>query len=294
MPIRHKAGISAASGPNSNLGGPIVLVDADNTLWDTDGVFARAQLALFSAVEGATGRSSPDENRLEYVRGFDQAIAERHHLGLRYPPRLLVNAIALALRGLSRSEAIRRAWNDGSQSGLLVDVVSQIERTFLKMIAEQPDLLPGVLDGLRDLVSIGATTVVLTEGSRKRVLRTIEHNGLSKYIDRVFEAPKTARMFERVRSLAKGNQTIYMIGDQFTRDIQPANEAGIRTIYIPGAFQPKWEAQSEGVHTLRAPKFDAAVSLILRAEGAHYTQKGDPEDELLSGPEWNLDVNDRC
>ncbi|NKC23436.1 hypothetical protein HED50_22875 [Ochrobactrum oryzae] len=38
---------------------------------------------------------------MEYVRGFDQAIAERHHLGLRYPPRLLVNAIALALRGLS-------------------------------------------------------------------------------------------------------------------------------------------------------------------------------------------------
>ncbi len=58
MSIRHKAGISAASGPNSNLGGPIVLVDADNTLWDTDGVFARAQLALSQAVEGATGRSS--------------------------------------------------------------------------------------------------------------------------------------------------------------------------------------------------------------------------------------------
>ncbi|WP_376711310.1 HAD family hydrolase [Pseudochrobactrum lubricantis] len=262
MSIRYKAVSLTASRPNSGIGGPIVLVDADNTLWVTDGVFARAQLALLSAVEDATGTSSPDENRLGYVRGFDQAIAEQHHLGLRYPPRLLVNAIALALRGLSRSEAIRRAWYDGSQSGLLVDVVSQIERTFLNMITVQPDILHGVLIGLRDLVSMDATTLVLTEGNRKRVLLTIEHHGLSKYIDRVFEAPKTVRLFKRLKNLTRSNQSIYMIGDQLRRDIEPAHLAGLQTVYIPGKFRPSWETDTTISTDLCAGAFDIAIAHI--------------------------------
>ncbi len=251
---------------DSSLAGPLVLVDADNTLWDTDGVFARAQLALLLAVENTVGRQVPMESRLDYVRSFDQALAEQHHLGLRYPPRLLIQAIALALQGLSQHEAVRRAWRDGSQSRLASETISQIERTFFDMIASQPDLLPGVLAGLRDLAVTGATTVVLTEGSRKRVMRTIEHHDLSGYIDRVFEAPKTARMFERVRGLAGNGQTVYMIGDQLTRDIRPASEAGLKTIYVPGAFQPKWELQAGNVAAFQAATFDAAASLLIQAE----------------------------
>lgn len=251
---------------DSGLAGPLVFVDADNTLWDTDGVFARAQLSLLSAVEDATAKLGPAEGRLAYVRSFDQAIAEHHHLGLRYPPRLLVQAIALALQGLSRQEAIRRAWSDGSKSGLTPEAVLQIERTFFDMVAAQPDLLEGVHAGLQNLALAGATTVVLTEGSRKRVTRTIEQHGLDVYIERVFEAPKTSRMFERVKGLARGGQTIYMIGDQFTRDIRPASEAGLKTIYVPGAFQPKWEIEAAEASTITAPTFDAAVSLLVRAE----------------------------
>jgi len=266
MSPRQQSVSPAAPRLDNSQAGPLVFVDADNTLWDTDGLFARAQLALLLAVEEASKKLGPVEGRLVYVRSFDQAIAEHHHLGLRYPPRLLVNAIALSLQGFSQEEAIRRAWSDGSKSGLATDAVVQIEQTFFDMIAARPDLLEGVHAGLQNLKLAGATTVVLTEGSRKRVTRTIEQHGLDVYINRVFEAPKTSRMFERVKGLAKGGQTIYMIGDQFTRDIQPANEAGLKTIYIPGAFQPKWEVEAENAATFRAQTLDAAVSLLLRAE----------------------------
>ncbi|PWE53646.1 hypothetical protein DEM27_24155 [Metarhizobium album] len=249
-----------------SLAGPLVLVDADNTLWDTDGVFARAQLSLLLAVENAVGRHSQAESRLDYVRSFDQALAEQHHLGLRYPPRLLIQALAFALQDVPQQEAVRRAWSDGTQSGVASETVSQIERAFFDMIAAHPSLLPGVVTGLRDLSVAGATTVVLTEGSRKRVMRTIDHHGLGGFIDRIFEAPKTLRMFERVKSLAGSGQTIYMIGDQLTRDIRPASEAGLKTIYIPGAFQPKWEQQAGNVATFQAETFDAASSFLLRAE----------------------------
>ena len=39
-----------------------------------------------------------------------------------------------------------------------------------------------------------------------------------------------------------------MVGDQLERDIRPAKEAGLRTIYFPGGFKPKWEASSNNVH----------------------------------------------
>ncbi|NEI59440.1 HAD hydrolase-like protein [Rhizobium leguminosarum] len=265
----------------------LVLVDADNTLWDTDGVFAQAQLSLLSSVENALRKGGPSAGQLEYVRSFDQALAEQHHLGLRYPPRLLIDALAFGLQGSPQQDAVRRAWNDGFQSGLDRETVSQIERAFFDKIAVYPSLLNGVPEGLLDLASSGATTVVLTEGSRKRVMRTIEHHRLGKFIDRVFEAPKTVRMFERVKHLARDGQSIYMIGDQLTRDIRPANEAGLKTIYVPGAFQPKWEAEVGTVATFEAATLDAAVSLLLQSEG------GTRSPQLASGKPGYLRVQNR-
>nr|WP_165933098.1 HAD hydrolase-like protein [Rhizobium sp. BK068] len=174
--------------------------------------------------------------------------------------------MALGLRGIDFQEAVRRAWSNGAASGLDRAVVASIESEFFANIAKQPKLLVGVVKGLRNLASIGATSVVLTEGSRKRVMRTIESHQLGEFVDRIFEAPKTTRMFERVRKLATVGQSIYVIGDQLTRDIRPANEAGVKTIYIPSGFQPKWEFEAGTLPTLQAPSFDAAVTLLIHSE----------------------------
>ena len=74
-----------------------IFIDADNTLWDTDGVFADAQLALLNELEDRLGVQFPEPDRLAFVRAIDQGLAERHHEGLRYPPRFLIKALALAL-----------------------------------------------------------------------------------------------------------------------------------------------------------------------------------------------------
>ena len=54
-----------------------VVVDADNTLWDTNAVYANAQLALLSAVEEHVGVNAAGD-RLTYLRNIDQALAQRH------------------------------------------------------------------------------------------------------------------------------------------------------------------------------------------------------------------------
>ncbi|NYT32068.1 HAD family hydrolase [Rhizobium sp. WYCCWR 11128] len=223
-------------------------------------------MGLLDALEHAANLAGPKADRLEFVRDFDQELAQRHHLGLRYPTRLLIDALTLGLRGVGSQQAVRRAWSNGADSGLDRALVAKMESDFFANIAKQPKLLVGVVKGLRDLASIGATSVVFTEGSRKRVMRTIESHQLGGFVDRVFEAPKTVRMFERVKKLATVNQSIYVIGDQLTRDIRPANEAGVKTIYIPGGFQPKWEFEAGTLPTFQAPSFDAAVTFLLHSE----------------------------
>lgn len=74
----------------SKTSAPVVFVDADNTLWDADGVYAHAQLRLLKGVEDACDRVAAGANKLDFVREIDQAIAARHHRGLRYPCRLLI------------------------------------------------------------------------------------------------------------------------------------------------------------------------------------------------------------
>ncbi|CDZ54373.1 HAD family hydrolase [Neorhizobium galegae] len=278
MSPRQQTASLAEPRPDTGRAGPLVLIDADNTLWDTDGVFAEAQLGLLDAVEHAANLAGPKIDRLQFVREFDQELAQRHHLGLRYPTRLLIDALTLGLQGVGSQEAVRRAWSNGADSGLDRALVAKMESDFFVNIAIQPKLLAGVVKGLRDLASIGATSVVFTEGSRKRVVRTIESHQLGEFIDRVFEAPKTVRMFDRVKKLARKGQSIYVIGDQLTRDIRPANEAGVKTIYVPGGFQPKWELEADSLPTFQARSFDGAVSFLLHAEHAPHAANGPAED----------------
>lgn len=85
----------------------VILADADNTLWDTDAVFAEAQLRLLEAVERTTGLSAPSgtDDRLAWVRRYDQAIATIHHRRFGYPPPLPVRALAMGLAGAPPADA---------------------------------------------------------------------------------------------------------------------------------------------------------------------------------------------
>jgi putative hydrolase of the HAD superfamily len=240
-------------------------VDADNTLWDTDGVFARAQLNMLRSVEAATAVETSVSDRLALIRHVDQALAERHHLGLRYPPRLLASALARVLSGEEPEAAAKTVWKGGAGSEFLsLDQLSKIEEAFITDTRRLPDLLPGVRDGLARLHASGALIVIVTEGARSRVMRAANEHNLAALFDRIVEGPKTVRLFERVQKLGRSSQPVFMIGDQMKKDIVPASAAGLMTIYVPGRFQPRWEsAEAVNGPTFRASRFDDAVDFIL-------------------------------
>nr|WP_225168225.1 HAD family hydrolase [Ensifer sp. IC4062] len=242
---------------------PVVCLDADNTLWDTDGVFAAAQLRLLANVITATGIDMAGEDRLAYVREIDQELASRHHLGLRYPARLLIAALCHRLIGDDPALAARKTWKDPSTIPLAKEVAEAIEKQYLSDLSVTPRLLPGVHTGLERLHHADAILVLVTEGGRDRVGKLLRANKIARYINRVIDAPKRKELFVRLRRLFGSNGSVYMIGDQITRDIQPAAEAGLRTIHIPGKFRPIWETGAAAPTMQEVSTFEDAANAVL-------------------------------
>jgi putative hydrolase of the HAD superfamily len=155
-----------------------VFVDADNTLWDTDSVFADAQQNMLKRVEAATNAATDADDRLAYIRAVDQAIAERHHARLRYPPKLLVRGLEAALAGLPTERAARAAWRNSTPNRLPDDRVGEIEQAFFVDLSRVPKLRLGVLEGLEALRTANCLVLVVTEGLRAKVENTAKLLGL--------------------------------------------------------------------------------------------------------------------
>ncbi|MEQ8503877.1 MAG: HAD family hydrolase [Rhodospirillales bacterium] len=219
----------------------VVFTDADNTLWDTNKVFAGAQLGLLEEIETNLNLHGPDHDRLEFVRKFDQEIAAKHHAGLRYPPRILCQTLALGLEGLSPKEAFQKIWSSGNLDHRLSDaLIQKIEAAYFRRIGEKPGLCTGVREGLKWLTDRHAPALVVTEGPKKKVRDLISHYDLDAFVNRVIEGRKEPALYKRILRLIKKPAKAIMVGDQLDRDILPAQRAGLVGVYLPGGFNPAW------------------------------------------------------
>jgi putative hydrolase of the HAD superfamily len=254
-----------------------VFVDADNTLWDTDGVFAAAQLGLLAQVEETTHTTLDVADRLAYVRAIDQEIAERHHAGLRYPPKLLISATAAALGGEQPLRAARLALTGSLMSPISGEALAAIEQRYFADLGSPPALRPGVADGLLALEHAQCVVLIVTEGARAKIARNTSRLGLDGHFTRIVEGPKRADLYRRVLRLSGTPGRAFMVGDQLDRDIAPAKVAGLETIYFPGGFQPRWTPAIDQVRPDHiVVSFAEAAGIILQAgdRGASTTSSG--------------------
>lgn len=239
----------------------VVLTDADNTLWDTDAVFANAQLGILRAIEDELGVPCRAQDRLAFVRMYDQALAAKHHLHFRYPPLLLSFAIAIGLGGTRADEAAGLAIGGSERARILsIPAAERIVADYRLTLNEAPSLLPGVRDGLARAAAAGLDVYVLTEGRIEKQRETIAHHGLTGSFTGVFEVTKNTQQFERMnRRFAPAR--IVMVGDQPDRDITPAVQAGCLAVLIPSKFRPGWyESQNRVAASFVATDFAEAIS----------------------------------
>jgi len=230
----------------------LVVTDADNTLWDTDALYAKAQLGLLESVAGELGVNTLPENPLAFIRTVDQELASQHHLHLRYPPDLLVHAIGMVLEGELAPSAVKAVLKSSKRLSHIVDAEVYAERFINTIIHEVAELRDGVYDGLIRLKEINAKVVVATEGKKSRCDKFLCKHGLDTYTDSVVEARKNISLYKRLMRLDGASaSSSFMIGDQLDRDIQMSKEAGFTTIYFPAGFKPGWMPSEESV----APDF---------------------------------------
>jgi len=240
---------------------PVVLVDADNTLWDTDAVFREAQLLVLSRVEMAAGKTCAAVDRLGFVRSYDQALAEKHHLHLRYPAQLLIRSVEAGLAGITPEIASRDAIAGRPLSIIPLDqtVVDAILSDYMNALARTPQLLNGVAEGVRAAKTAGLRLFVMTEGRIEKQKRILELHGLLGSFEGVWEMTKERSQFDRMVSRFAGSRVI-VVGDQLDRDIVPAKAAGCSTVLVPSRFVPAWQStNTQGVADHIAADFIDAV-----------------------------------
>ena len=222
-----------------------LFTDADNTLWETDAVYTKAQLNLLKDVENSIGKQGPTEDRLEFLRDLDQRLAAKHHLNLSYPVKYLVRALALSIAGEGLSASVNKSLS-GEVSGIKRSIAKSIENRFFDAIINTiPELRPGVASTLKQLHEYNIPIVVVTEGKPDRCQKLLTDHKINEVVSSIVYGSKNVSLYKRL--MAKNtSQVKFMIGDQLDRDIEPAQKAGFKTIYYPGGFWPKW-LPAEGV-----------------------------------------------
>ncbi len=245
----------------------LFLTDADNTLWDTDGVFRHAQLRLLSDVKKQIpGAVNSEEHELAFLRCYDQAIAERHHSGLKYPPDLLVRALTIGLSGATADKAATKVIAKPSSFEMIPeDQIDLIVATYSSNLKCPPKLRDGVLKGLNRLQDLNIKVVVVTESDKDKIEALIKHHSLPG-ITQVISAQKNVALYKRLKKTAKQGAKTVMVGDQLDRDIHFAHQAGLTTIHFQGGFNPKWNSKIpifEADYSVSS--FDVAVTIALNS-----------------------------
>lgn len=244
------------------LEGLVILTDADNTLWDTNTIFTRAQLLMLELVETAVGSTLPYPHRLRWLRGYDEAIAQVHPHHFRYPPKLLVQALALGLSGSDPKEAANAALA-GASGAVYEEKADNIVYRYNKKIEAQPDLLPGVIEGLTYARNAGVDVHVLTESQADLQRTRVLGCGVTDLIKDLAEVTKTVEEFDRQRRRF-APKLVCVVGDQPDRDIAPARAAGCLAVLVPSRFRPTWHTDDAWVTADHiAQDFEKAITWVI-------------------------------
>lgn len=224
---------------NDNKLKALIATDADNTLWDTNSIYAEGQLCLLEKIENDLGAKYQAKDRLEFVRSVDQELVRLHNYNLKYPLELLVLGVSNCIKGMSAEKAAIAAINC-SHSVISDKSILKHAKWFTDHILfKKPQLRPGVSESIKIIYELGLKIIVLTEGHEKRCRMLIDNYKLNKYIEEIIVGRKTIDLYKKIFKYYDAKKS-FMIGDQMDRDILMAKKSGFITIYFKGGFQPQW------------------------------------------------------
>src|SRR3984957_15502997 len=204
-----------------------LVVDADDTLWDSNIHFLEAFEDFVEAI-AALGVDTHRDSIKAAVREAELELIQTHGYGRRPYVIALERAVAQIVPD-PHQEPLRR----------------EVERIGTQLIERHCALLPGVEETVPELAG-RHRLILFTKGQRDEQMRKLERSGLAPYFSRV-ETPreKDPDSYRRlVVEVGLDRERTFMIGNSPRSDINPALRAGLRAaIYIP--HENTWDLEHE-------------------------------------------------
>jgi len=214
----------------------VVFVDADDTLWEnnrwfTDVIDRWVELLMGLGVDGGaallTLHEEEDRNIPYHGYGARPFVVSLRSAFARLVPeptadaRLAVNAFAVEAENDIRGHPI--------------------------------DLLPGVVLGLTEMRRADLRLVLLTKGQADEQTAKFERSGLSEFFEsvRVVDEKDVVTYVAAARVVGVDAARCWMVGNSPRSDVNPAREAGMRTVHIP--HQAPWHRELAPLATVGPP-----------------------------------------
>lgn len=223
----------------------IYIIDADNTLWDTHGVYLEAYRRMVQALQEA-GYSFVDDFDSVYlsIRAADRIIA-RTLRNYEYDSTLLALALIHHAGGSEPEDAARRALSAPRAGREWRAASFAAGRFYGYHDSTPPALFERASETLAALKHLGNVLILHSEGQPERVRQTLAAHGLTDFFHDLVLEYKSPASFARARAIGREfyrwiadipPRDCVVVGDSPQRDILFGNLIGARTVMKPGGF----------------------------------------------------------
>ena len=231
---------------------PTLVFDADDTLWDEQGVLQRFEAAVETLLDERTGRPS----------GFrDSFIATEHD---NIPA--LGYGFASYIFSVGEAVAANPLWRPHKHA-----VLERVAELIATVQSACPAIIEDVVPTLETLRRRDCRMVLLTRGVEFEQRAKLQRSGLSHFFSEIRVVGRKDLDTYRTTALELGDpagQTLCMIGNSMRSDVSPALAAGWRAIHVPAPTEWAHDAADAALSERfrRAERFGQVADLVLSVE----------------------------
>lgn len=231
---------------------PTLVFDADDTLWDEQGVLQRFEAAVEALLDRLTGDASGFRERFIAIENENIPT-----LGYGFSSYVFSAAEAVAANPV---------WYAHKQQ-----VLQLVAELVAGMQTACPSIIDGVVPTLETLTRREYRLVLLTRGVEFEQRAKLHRSGLSHFFSEIRVVGR--KDIETYRTTARelgdpAGQALCMIGNSMRSDVSPALEAGWHAIHVPAPTEWAHDAADAAISERfrRADRFGQVADLVLSAD----------------------------
>lgn len=207
----------------------ILLIDADNTLWNTHEIYTGLFEQLIDLISGEISFQKCTKD-LSSIRWLDRKIAS--FVGTYdYNPQLLFRAfVNYKLEGNELQNQKFNSLIKNPDCNLSPKIFHNVNKLFRTLDHNAPNLIPYAREFLTDLKhNLKIELILITEAPYLRVMNILALHNLYPFFDQVFSLKKNEESLRRAVNIirpdfnfSENNHHVVVVGDSLEHDIRPA------------------------------------------------------------------------